>query len=185
MCVCVFLCCVVLCVGRGLALDSSSNQGVLPNVCGSRSPLRKAKVRKDCRSQLKKKTFCCFSTNVYCCKSNFVIVSIRKLLDTPSYLCILQEFTKSECWESIYYALCSRSWHSSLQSYVLNSQGRVLLEEANSSSASQEIIRLLWNPAFHYRVQNSTLRVPTLSQMHPVHTFPHYFPKIHCTSIYT
>jgi hypothetical protein len=38
--------CVVLsCVGRGLALDWSPNQGVLPNVCGSRSPLRKAKVR--------------------------------------------------------------------------------------------------------------------------------------------
>jgi hypothetical protein len=55
MCVCVFLCCVVLCFGRGLVLDWSPNQGILPNVCGSRSPLRKAKVRKDCRSQLKKK----------------------------------------------------------------------------------------------------------------------------------
>jgi hypothetical protein len=49
-------CCVVLCFSRGLALDWSPNQGVLPNVCGSRSLLRKAKVRKDCRSQLKKKT---------------------------------------------------------------------------------------------------------------------------------
>jgi hypothetical protein len=46
MCVCMFLCCVVLCVGRGLALDWSPNQGVLPNVCGSRNPLRKAKVCK-------------------------------------------------------------------------------------------------------------------------------------------
>jgi hypothetical protein len=57
VCVCVFLCCVVLCVGRGLALDWSPNQGVLPNICGSRSPLRKAKGphNKDCRSQLKKK----------------------------------------------------------------------------------------------------------------------------------
>jgi len=34
------------CVGRGLVLDWSPNQGVLPNVCGSRSPLRKTKVRK-------------------------------------------------------------------------------------------------------------------------------------------
>jgi len=32
MCVCVFLCCVVLCVGRGLASGWSPNQGVLPNV---------------------------------------------------------------------------------------------------------------------------------------------------------
>jgi len=29
-----------------VALDWSPNQGVLPNVCGFRSPLRKAKVRK-------------------------------------------------------------------------------------------------------------------------------------------
>jgi hypothetical protein len=31
---------------RVFVLDWSTNQGVLPNVCGSRSPLRKAKVRK-------------------------------------------------------------------------------------------------------------------------------------------
>jgi hypothetical protein len=41
----VFLCCGVLCFGTGLVLDWSPNQGVLPNVCGSISPLRKAKVR--------------------------------------------------------------------------------------------------------------------------------------------
>jgi hypothetical protein len=28
--ICVFLCCVVLCFGRGLVLDWSPNQGVLP-----------------------------------------------------------------------------------------------------------------------------------------------------------
>jgi hypothetical protein len=54
MCVCMFLCCVVLCFGRGFSLDWSPNQWVLPNICGSRSPLRKAKSDKDCRSQLKK-----------------------------------------------------------------------------------------------------------------------------------
>jgi hypothetical protein len=32
MCVCVSLCCVVLCVGRGLASDRSPVQGVLPIV---------------------------------------------------------------------------------------------------------------------------------------------------------
>jgi hypothetical protein len=32
MCVCVFVCCVVLCVGRGLATGRSSVQGVLPIV---------------------------------------------------------------------------------------------------------------------------------------------------------
>jgi len=51
--------------------------------------------------------------------------------------------------------------------------------EANSYSASHEITRLLWNPKFHYSVHNSTPLVPIRSQMHPVHTFPPYFPKIH------
>jgi hypothetical protein len=46
-CVSACFCCVVLCVGRGLVLDWSPNQGVLPNVCGSRNPLRKAKVRNE------------------------------------------------------------------------------------------------------------------------------------------
>jgi hypothetical protein len=32
MCVRVFLCCVVLCVGRGLASDRSPIQGALPTV---------------------------------------------------------------------------------------------------------------------------------------------------------
>jgi uncharacterized protein YbaR (Trm112 family) len=47
------LCCPVC--HRGLALDWSTNQGVLPNVCGSRSPLRKAKVHKDLEASWKKK----------------------------------------------------------------------------------------------------------------------------------
>jgi hypothetical protein len=45
VCLRVSVLCVVLCFGRGLVLDWSPNQGVLPNVCGSRSPLRKANVR--------------------------------------------------------------------------------------------------------------------------------------------
>jgi hypothetical protein len=51
--------------------------------------------------------------------------------------------------------------------------------EANSHSSSQEIPHLLWNPKVHYRVHNSPTLVPNLSQLHPVHIFPPYFPKIH------
>jgi hypothetical protein len=47
--------------------------------------------------------------------------------------------------------------------------------EANSRSSSQEIPRLLWKPKVHYRVY----RACHLSQINPVHTFPHYFVKIH------
>jgi hypothetical protein len=57
--------------------------------------------------------------------------------------------------------------------------------EANRSSASQEIPRMLWNPKFHYRIHNSTTHVPIPSQTELIHASTHlsnigfYYPPIY------
>jgi len=52
-----------------------------------------------------------------------------------------------------------------------------------SQSASQAILRLLWNPNVHHRVYKSQPLVPILSHMNPVHNFLPYFPRIHSNNI--
>jgi hypothetical protein len=55
---------------------------------------------------------------------------------------------------------------------LAENQGRLLLEKLISASASQEILRILWNTKIHHRAHNIPPLVRILSHINQTHSFP-------------
>jgi len=56
--------------------------------------------------------------------------------------------------------------------------------EGTKHSSTREILCFLWNPKVHYHIHKILSLISIESHMHPFHTFPPDFPKIHSNVIF-
>jgi hypothetical protein len=107
---------------------------------------------------------CCFPTSVYCFYCLFSFDSVRKLLDTPSYM----ERKKRKI---------------DRKNHLLTPWCRTLFEKLTVTQLVKNYPAFLWDPKVHYRVYKSLPLDPILTQPNPVRPINTYLPKIHLNVI--
>jgi hypothetical protein len=76
------------------------------------------------------------------------------------------------CWRHLLFTSVIRIL---IMSYIPTSMERKPSRETNNSYVSQEIHRILWKPAVHFRSQKTSFLVRILNQTNPVQALLFYF----------
>jgi hypothetical protein len=93
-----------------------------------------------------------YGTCLFINKYNFLIISRMNSCFTH-YKVPAELSAKKEFVAVLKHGLLSK-WLTA-KKWITNSMGQSASWEANRSSATQEILRILWNPKVHYRIQSA------------------------------